>query len=262
MVAGRKWTREELLVALNIYRKLPFGQLDARNTVVKEVAAKLRRSANSVAMKLCNYASLDPLLKARGIRGLEGASNLDRQIWAEFQEYPIEISSQSEAALHTLVGALDNDEVDVEKDRGIRIRPISGPTEQMMNVKVRRSQQFFRQIILNAFDSRCCITGLPVRELLVASHILPWSKFPTERLNPENGLCLSRLHDGAFDAGLIAFDDQHHMVLSRRIKQWLPQRAVHENFEKYEGTALIIPEDAIPPRSEFLRFHRQNVFKG
>lgn len=163
--------------------------------------------------------------------------------------------------MRALIGAPESDEVDVEKDRGIRIVPPSGPTEKMM-MKVRRSQQFFRQMILNAFDSRCCITGLPVRELLVASHILPWGKFPSERLNPENGLCLSRLHDGAFDSGLIAFDDQRCMVLSGRIKKWLPQRAVHENFEKYEGTSLFIPEDAIPPRSEFLGFHRQNVFKG
>jgi putative restriction endonuclease len=262
MVAGRKWTRDELLVALNIYRKLTFGQLDARNPVVKEVATKLDRSANSLAMKLCNLASLDPLLKARGIRGLEGASNLDRRLWAEFQENPVEISSQSEAALRSLVQAADFDEVDVEKDRGIQIVPPSGPTEQMMSVKVRRSQQFFRQMILNAFNSRCCITGLPVRELLVASHILPWSKFPAERLNPENGLCLSRTHDGAFDAGLIAFDDQRRMLMSRRIKKWLPQKAVQENFENYVGTALTIPEDAIPPRPEFLQFHRENIFAG
>jgi putative restriction endonuclease len=59
MAAGRNWTRDELLVALNIYRKLPFGKLDARNPVVKDIAAHLQRSANSVAMKLCNFASLD-----------------------------------------------------------------------------------------------------------------------------------------------------------------------------------------------------------
>ena len=262
MVAGRKWTRDELLVALNIYRKLPFGKLDARNQVVKEIATKLQRSANSVAMKLCNFASLDPLLKARGIRGLEGASNLDRRIWGEFQEHPLEVSSESEAALRVLISAPESAEIDVEKDRGIKIVPPSGPTEHLATVKVRRSQQFFRQMILNAFDSRCCITGLPVRELLVASHILPWSKFPNDRLNPENGLCLSRLHDGAFDSGLIAFDDQRRMLMSRKLKKCLPQKAVHENFEKYEGTILTIPEDASPPRIEFLKFHRQNVFAG
>lgn len=222
MAAGRKWTRDELLVALNIYRKLPFGRLDARNPVVKEIATRLNRSASSVAMKLCNLASLDPVLRARGIRGLEGASNLDRRIWADFQENPTELASESEAALHALVKAPEADEVEVEKDRGIQIVPPTGPTEHLMTVKVRRSQQFFRQMILNAFDSRCCITMLPVRELLVASHILPWSQFPKERLNPENGLCLSRPHDGAFDTGLIAFDNDCRMIVSRRLKKFLP----------------------------------------
>ncbi|HEX7862756.1 MAG TPA: HNH endonuclease [Verrucomicrobiae bacterium] len=260
MAAGRKWTRDELLVALNIYRKLKFGQLDARTPVIKDLAAKLHRSPNSVAMKLCNIASLDPLLRARGIRGLEGASNLDRQIWAEFQENPLEISSQSEAALRALVRAPEDGEVEVEKNSGIKIVPPSGPTEQLMNVKVRRSQQFFRQMILNAFDSRCCITGVPIRELLVASHILPWSKFPEERLNPENGLCLSRLHDGAFDTGFIAFDNDCRMIVSKRLKKFLPQKSLNDNFERYEGLPLNCAADAIPPRPEFLRYHRDKIF--
>jgi hypothetical protein len=262
MVVGRRWTRDELLVAINIYRKLPFGKLDARNPVVMDIASKLGRSPNSVAMKLCNLASLDPLLKARGIRGLEGASNLDRKIWAEFQENPVDVASQSEAALRALVQAPETAEVEVEKDRGIKVVPPEGPTEQLMTVKVRRSQQFFRQMILNAFDSRCCITGLPVRELLVASHILPWSKYPDERLNPENGLCLSRLHDGAFDSGLIAFDDDRRMILSQKLKKWLPQKAVEVNFERYEGTAMTIPWDATPPSPEFLHIHRKSIFKN
>ncbi len=78
MPAGRKWNRDELLVAMNLYRKLTFGQLHARNPVIVQVAGRLGRPAGSVAMKLCNLASLDPALRARGIRGLPGASALDR----------------------------------------------------------------------------------------------------------------------------------------------------------------------------------------
>jgi hypothetical protein len=88
MATGKKWTREELIVALNLYRKLSFGQLHSRNPVIIALAEKMRRGANSVAMKLSNLASLDPLLRARGVRGLEGASNLDREIWNEFMEQP------------------------------------------------------------------------------------------------------------------------------------------------------------------------------
>jgi putative restriction endonuclease len=260
MPTARKWNRDELLVALNLYRKLSFGQLHARNPVIIELAAKLDRSANSVAMKLCNFASLDPLLRARGVRGLEGASALDRTVWADFMSAPVEVAAQSEEALRHLFGAKDSEEVEVEKSRGIWLRPPVGPTEQLVTVKARRSQQFFRQMILNSFDSRCCVSRLPVRELLVASHIVPWSDFPNERLNPQNGLCLSRLHDGAFDAGLIAFDDDRKLVMSKRLKKFLPQTTVQQNFEAFAGIAFALPEDAPEPRADFLRYHREQVF--
>jgi putative restriction endonuclease len=66
-------------------------------------------------------------------------------------------------------------------------------------VKQRRGQGYFRDAVLNNFGGRSGVTGLAVRDLLVASHILPWGSHPTERLNIRNGLCLSRLHDAAFD---------------------------------------------------------------
>jgi hypothetical protein len=75
MLARRRWTRNELIIALNVYHKLRFGQLHARQPVIIAVAKKLGRSASSVAMKLCNFASLDPALTLRGIKGLTGAGN-------------------------------------------------------------------------------------------------------------------------------------------------------------------------------------------
>ena len=80
MAAGKLWTRQELFVALNLYHKLTFGQLHARQPAIVALAKRLGRGANSLAMKLSNFASLDPALKLRGIKGLEDASNLDRVI--------------------------------------------------------------------------------------------------------------------------------------------------------------------------------------
>ena len=56
-----KWTREHRLIALNLYCKLPFGKLHKDNPIIKEVAAKMGRTPSSLAMKLCNFASLDPV---------------------------------------------------------------------------------------------------------------------------------------------------------------------------------------------------------
>src|SRR5436190_11793885 len=70
------WTREQRLIALNLYCKLPFGKLHKGNPLIIDVARKMGRSSSSLAMKLCNFASLDPVLQARGIKGLPGPPSL------------------------------------------------------------------------------------------------------------------------------------------------------------------------------------------
>ena len=85
MKKGQKlWTREELILAVNLYCKLPFGRLHRLNPEVIHLANLIGRTASSVAYKLVNFASLDPSLQARGIKGASNASKLDAEIWNEF----------------------------------------------------------------------------------------------------------------------------------------------------------------------------------
>ncbi len=258
MATGRRWTHDELVVALNIYHKLTFGQLHSRHPAIIDLAGRLDRGANSVAMKLCNFASLDPALRIRGIRGLEGASALDRTVWAEFHQDLNETVPASEEALRLLFGTNEESELEVLPKEGIRIRkrPPGGPTESVAQVKQRRGQEFFRDAVLNNFGGRCGVTGLAIRELLIASHILPWGSHPEERLNVRNGLSLSRLHDAAFDRGLISFDDNLRLLLSPRLKGALEQKSLADNFAAYEGEPLRLPDDAALPEIEFLSDHR------
>ncbi len=263
MAAGRRWTHDELLVALNLYHKLTFGQLHARQPAIVALADKLERGVNSVAMKLCNFASLDPALKLRGIKGLEGASALDREMWNEFHGNLNEVVPVSEEALRKLFGVDESSELEVLPREGVRVlkRPPTGPTETMATVKLRRGQDYFRDAVLNNFGGRCGVTGLAVRELLVASHILPWGAHPAERLNVRNGLSLSRLHDAAFDLGLIAFDDTLQLLLSPQLKAELSQRTVAESFGAYAGQPLCLPDDAALPDFGFLSVHRAEIFQ-
>jgi len=263
MAAGRRWTRDELLVALNLYHKLTFGQLHARQPAIVALAGKLERGSNSVAMKLCNFASLDPALRLRGIKGLEGASALDRTVWNEFHGDLNEAVPVSEEALRKLFGVDEGGELEVLPREGIRVRkrPPTGPTETTANVKQRRGQDYFRDAVLNNFGGRCGVTQLAVRELLIASHILPWGTHVAERLNVRNGISLSRLHDAAFDQGLITFDDSLRLVISPRLKAELPQRAVAENFGAYAGQRLRLPDDAALPELAFLAEHRTKKFR-
>jgi putative restriction endonuclease len=263
-----RWTREHALVALNLYGKLLFGQFHHNNPVIMDVASRMGRTPSSLAMKLSNLASLDPVQKARGIRGLSGASKQDREMWDEFHSNLNDLGPESEQLLHDLFTKDDDREVDflerdkVRLERAPKLTQPSGPTETVASVRVRRGQQFFRQTVLNSYGVRCCISGINVPRLLVASHIKPWRDFPNERLDPRNGLCLSSLHDAAFDAGLITLDARLHVLLSGRLKSFFPQPILEQNFLPFEGITIRLPEKLTEPSSKFLSFHRRKIFLG
>ena len=258
MAARRRWNRGELLIVLNLYHKLRFGQFDQRQPVIIDMAKRMDRTPSSVAMKLSNFASLDPALKLRGIKGLEGASALDEEMWNEFHQNPADNIPLSQTKFDALFVQAEGETTEVIPGNGIRAvkRPPAGDTEVKTVTKQRRGQDYFRDVVLNNFGGCCGVTGMPVRELLVASHILPWSSHEAERLNVRNGICLNRLHDAAFDQHLISFDDEFRLVLSKRLKSVLPNEAVRNQFDAFEGNILRLPDDGTLPDPGFLKIHR------
>jgi putative restriction endonuclease len=166
-----RWTKRQLLIALNVYHKLKFGQFHARQAVIIDVAAKLGRTPSSLAMKLCNFASLDPVLKLRGIAGLAGASILDREVWGDFHSNIDELAPASEAALRELFDVPEDAELAILPKEGVRARSRAAPlsTEALGMVKIRRGLEYFREGVLNNFEGKCAVTALDVRSLLVAS---------------------------------------------------------------------------------------------
>ena len=145
-----KWTRAHFLIALNLYCKLPFGKLHKGNPIIIEAAEKMGRTPNSLAMKLCNFAALDPVQQARGIRGLPGATKQDRAMWSEFHSNLSTLGTESEELLHNLFTKDETKEVDFLARDKVRLVTPSGPTETQATIKVRRGQQFFRQAVLTA----------------------------------------------------------------------------------------------------------------
>lgn len=257
---GEFWSRDELIVVCNLYFGLPFGQMHARNPTVIAMARALSRSPGSVAMKLVNFASLDPSHQARGISGLRGVSRADREVWEEFHSKWQELATASEKRLDEFLSA----QPALAKKRGHHLPAVipaaTCPTETTASVRVRTMQTFFRKVVLAAYGSRCCVTGNPVPELLIASHILPWSEFPEERLNPHNGLCLAAHFDRAFDQGLITFGETMKLILSSELRAYIPEKAIEREFISMEGARLRTPE-RFPPNEEFLHYHRRNIFR-
>lgn len=269
MASGRPWTIDELMIAMNLYCKLPFGQLDHRNPLIIEVAQKLGRTPSSLSMKLCNLASLDPRQQARGIKGLGSSSKGDKEIWNLFNSDWERYGVESEESLQSLLVVPTDIEPAItpltkkpQRQNTIKM-PVytpSGPTETEMTAKVRIGQRFFRQSVLASYNCRCCITGNPIPELLVASHILPWGAYPEHRLNPMNGLCLAKTQDAAFDRGLISFDEDFRLVIGPYLKEHLTNEALERNFFAYEGKPIQMP-DKFQPDFDFMQKHREEVFR-
>ena len=121
-------------------------------------------------------------------------------------------------------------------------------------------QTFFRSAVLSAYNERCCITGLAVPNLLVASHIVPWREDKLNRVNPRNGLLLSALHDQAFDRGLITINDDMTVRVSRK-HSVQSDRFFAAAIAAYDGQSVRSPEKFKPDR-ELLAHHREHIFVG
>jgi putative restriction endonuclease len=195
-------------------------------------------------------------LKARGVKGLEGASKLDKQVWQEYMHNWDQQFIESETLLaqkkNTTIEELNPmDEEEFE--------PMEG-REVVRSIMARLNQTAFRKLVLSNFDNKCCITGLDQTSLLVASHILPWSKDENNRLNPKNGLALNALHDKAFDRGLITITEDLKINVSSVFYKSAGIQSIKENFIDYDGQSLIAPKK-FSLDVEFLKKHN-STFKA
>jgi len=82
------WSRDEHILAFNLYCQIPFGTIHMGNPRIIELAHILGRSVGSVSFKLSNFARLDPSLLERGIRGNEHGAKGEEEVWREFSEHP------------------------------------------------------------------------------------------------------------------------------------------------------------------------------
>lgn len=249
------WSREHLILAFNLYLKLPFGKMHQRNPEIIQLANLLERTPSSIAMRLGNFASCDPYLQARGIAGLKGGMNQVKPIWDEFYTNQEELVFRSEEILaakeHTSVPAKFHG---VLSDLGEFV----GEEKQRL-VKTRVNQAVFRTMVLSNYNFQCCITGIPIPELLVASHIVPWSRGVQNRLNPRNGLCLNALHDKAFDKGLLTITADFKIKLSSAFGDFVKESSYQEYFSRYDGKQIMVPKKFVPDQ-DFLAYHQEQVF--
>lgn len=217
------------------------------------MARLLNRSPAAVARKLGNFGAFDPELRKRDIVGLAHGSKLDREVWDEFHsdwaglvEKACRLRAKLEAALGYTAPA------------GASPVP-QGPSEKVGPARQRLHQSFFREAVLSSYENCCCVTGLPVPEALIASHIVPWSLDARRRADPANGLCLSATFDRLFDAGLLTIEAD----LTTRVSTQLLRRSEHSVrslIASYHQRVIRRPVRFMPSE-ECLQWHRDNVFR-
>jgi len=251
------WTRDELILAFNLYLKLPFGKMHSRTPEIMHLASLIGRTANSIAMRLTNFASVDPFHQQRGVKGLDGGIKQVQPIWDEFVNNKEELLFESERILaekeHTVIES-KYAEVLQGTDH------LKGEYK-MREVKTRINQNVFRKIVMVNYSSKCAITGIDIPDLLVASHIIPWCKNEQERLNPENGICLSPLYDRAYDKGYISINENFEIIISTTIKEKHSLEYHAKHFAVLTGTKINLPQK-YNPKKEFLQYHMDTIFRG
>jgi putative restriction endonuclease len=245
---GENWTRDELILAFSLYSEIPFGKIHMSNPKVLELARLLGRTPGSVSMKLSNFARLDPALQARGVRGLQRGAKGEEEIWNEFKRRPEALVFRSQELLAEKLQKPLEEVADIRTDD---LPPAGREREAVISVRV--NQSFFRKRVLSAYEFRCCVTGLNVREMLVSSHIVPWSQDPANRLNARNGLCLNPLHDRAFDRRLMWIDRDFYIRFSKRISSAAKDERALDWLMSFEGKPLRLPKMFAPDQQLLLR---------
>ena len=207
MADGQNWTEGDVREALALYLVTDFGRFHSRNPDIITLAGRLDRTPGAVALKLSNLAALDESLPQKG---MAHASRADRAVWQEFLTdpsgvelaYAAQMAFQPRASLHE--PGLSEAPGQFDHRGGSASRP----------VMQRIGQDLFRRTVLTSYGGRCALTGAEDTRILTASHILPWAEAPAHRMWPTNGICLSALHDRAFERHLISFDQDWRMLIA------------------------------------------------
>jgi hypothetical protein len=127
-------------------------------------------------------------------------------------------------------------------------------TQRQQLIQARIGQGQFRQNV-EGIESKCRITGVKDKRLLIASHIKPWKVSTNdERLDGHNGLLLSPHIDRLFDKGFISFTDKGGLLIcTQKILPVLEMWHIDSNQSVGSFTA---------EQKRYLEYHQKEVFKG
>lgn len=247
-MANRLWTREEFILALDLYFRIPFGQIDKNNPDIIKLADFIGRTASSIGMRLSNYANCDPKLKAVGIKGLEGGQQKCQPYWDEFANERGKLKS---AAIESKIKLVESHSKGSDQFY-THISEWDNLVNEMYDYK-------FQDIVNKNYQEHCAISGMKTKQFLVGCHIIPSSENEEESMKASNGILLNLLYARAFVEGLIGFDTDYKIYFSSELKQHKLGSGYHL-FKRYEGEHLQLGDVVVKPDINFLEWHMDTVF--
>lgn len=127
-------------------------------------------------------------------------------------------------------------------------------TERERLAAARIGQGDFRTALIAWWRGTCPVAGVDDLRLLRASHIKPWNASSNhERLDPFNGVLLCAHIDALFDRGLVSFEDEGTLLISRDLSDANAQRLALRNGMAVSGfDARHYP---------YLAHHRAEIFR-
>ena len=260
----KNWSREEFILVMNLYTKIRYGQFNAKNSEVIKLSKLIKRTPGAVAYKLVHFSGLDPYHRNRGLKGLANPGNNAIEIYNEFKNSWDDMLYESEV----LLAAYQNKSIEETVFEPEELNKISHEIllgkeglDYKRIIKTRINQSIFRKVVINNYLNSCAICSLNIKELLIASHIIKWSENSSQRLNPENGLCLCSIHDKAFELGYIGIQYDYKILLSKELNKIVNADTLNSLFKRHENKLIALP-DKFYPDPDFLSQHLKSIFKN
>jgi len=132
------------------------------------------------------------------------------------------------------------------------INPKNKDTERLQLVKSRIYQDVLKDYVSENYTNCCALCEIDQPELLVASHIIPWSFDKNKRLDLDNCILLCNFHDKLFDKGFISLNEDLNLIISKQLSKNVSHLLDNNTFK--------IPQEDIP-NLEYLKFHREEIFR-
>lgn len=199
-------------------------------------------------MKIGNIGRLDPDLQRQGITGLTNGATMEKTVWNEFYGNPERLAYESKKLL------AEFSEKKIEDTAEISLDDLPQGTERETIIRQRVNQSFFRAAVISAYNSKCCISGVALADLVEACHIVDWADNEINRTNPRNGLCLNPFFHKAYDKFLISITPDYDIVVSEKLLQSIEDEVSLDYIKQLIGNKINRPDRFLPQR-ELLDIH-------